>query len=156
MIQTSKRSKMVQNYVFKLYDLKSPAQYPRGWKEIYLTYDHLCLPIRRFLCSPETLPLWTWLISVQKISFLPSIDFQFSIFIFFPFQEPFLWAEALHYNAFMVCYSVDRRADTIYLQTDAIAIRWEKSKETITMFYRKHRQVLRRKIPNIFLQGKPK
>ena len=77
----------------------------------------------------------------------------FNFQISFPFQGLFLWAETLYCNAFLVCYSVDRRADTIYLQTDAIAIRWEKGKETITMFYRKHRQVLRRKIPNISLQG---
>ena len=142
--------------VYNLYDLNSPAQYRRGWKKIYLTYDHLCLPIRRFLCCPETLPLKLTIV-VHKISFLPSIDVHLWNFqISFPFQGLFLWAEALHCNAFLVCYSVDRRADTIYLQTDAIAIRWEKSKETITMFYRNHRQVLRRKIPNISLQGKPK
>ena len=34
--------------------------------------------------------LWTWLIVVQKISFQPSIDFQFSIFIFhFIFKSHF-------------------------------------------------------------------
>ena len=92
----------------------------------------------------------------RKYHSYPTQIFSFQFSHFFLFKSHFCELRALHCNAVMVCYSVDRRADTIYLQTDAIAIRWEKSKETITMFYRKHRQVLRRKIPNIFLQGKPK